>query len=396
MKKALVFYLYSNRNAGDMAICVGAIEWLKQQGYDIAMVSRFGDGEEEFISSRRYITEYFPDVAVYPGPFHFDREKSVGKQICSYAVGLIKAMMPWPDRRIAQLIEECDVVFFNGGNLLRAAGFVDYARLIALFYPIKWAKRKEKPVTCLPQSTAKTDYVGNKMLHHYLKMFDRIMIRESISLQEMMEKYPNFSFEKATDLAFLCKDSALAQKKLSRIWGKTDKKSYIALILRNTGIGDIGQISAELEEKLIDKMSSWVENHPEYCYVVVIQTKKDVAVSNKFLSLMQINNSIDISSIEVYDPLVAREIYKKAVITMSMRLHAAILSISAFTPVVGIFSEQWGLKNPGILGDYKMPCYMIEQQEQESIDDAVKKLKMTSKAHMQEKVLVLTNAMEVR
>ena len=53
MKKALVFYLYGTRNAGDMAICVGAIELLRAQGYDITMVSRFSEAEDEYQISKR-------------------------------------------------------------------------------------------------------------------------------------------------------------------------------------------------------------------------------------------------------------------------------------------------------------------------------------------------------
>ena len=49
-----------------------------------------------------------------------------------------------------------------------------------------------------------------------------------------------------------------------------------------------------------------------------------------------------------------------------MRLHAGILSLSALTPVVGLFSETWGLKNPGILGFYEMP-YLIAEQGDRSI-----------------------------
>ena len=73
MKKALVFYLYSNRNAGDMAICLGTIRFLKQQGFDITFVSRFGQRDQEYAESCRYLAQYEPDVQVVPGFFDFDR-----------------------------------------------------------------------------------------------------------------------------------------------------------------------------------------------------------------------------------------------------------------------------------------------------------------------------------
>lgn len=55
LKKALVFYLYGNRNAGDMAICMGTIEYLKQKGYDITMVSRFSEAEAEYQRSKNML-----------------------------------------------------------------------------------------------------------------------------------------------------------------------------------------------------------------------------------------------------------------------------------------------------------------------------------------------------
>ena len=41
-------------------------------------------------------------------------------------------------------------------------------------------------------------------------------------------------------------------------------------------------------------------------------------------------------------------------VTLSMRLHAAILSLRAGTPVVGMFDRDWGLKNVGVMSDYCM------------------------------------------
>ena len=71
MKKALIYYLYGTKNAGDMAICVGAVEVLKRLGYSITMVNRFSEAESEYEKSRQYIENYFPDVKVFPGPFSF-------------------------------------------------------------------------------------------------------------------------------------------------------------------------------------------------------------------------------------------------------------------------------------------------------------------------------------
>ena len=66
--------------------------------------------------------------------------------------------------------------------------------------------------------------------------------------------------------------------------------------------------------------------------------------------------------IEEHDPLVLREIYRNVDVLITMRLHAGILAMSVDTPVIGIFSNEWGLKNPGIMSDFGMP-YVIAEDE---------------------------------
>ena len=48
-----------------------------------------------------------------------------------------------------------------------------------------------------------------------------------------------------------------------------------------------------------------------------------------------------------------------------MRLPWFRVSLSAQTPVIGLFSEEWGLKNPGMMTDYEMPYVMIEKGKEE-------------------------------
>ena len=360
MKKALVYYLYGNRNAGDMAICAGTIEFLKKCGYEITMVSRFSEAEEEYWKSKDYISEYYPEVKVYPGPFSFERNFSVPKKLLSYGVSMLKVAGLIPDKRLKQLIKEADIVFFNGGNLLRGASMADYLRLFALFYPIKTAYSMKKPVYCLPQSTAKTSSLGKKILAKYLACFKTVYVREEISFKELKKFFPQIPFELATDMAFFCEDNAIAVNKYSGLQ-LPDAGKTIAVVVRNTGIGDIGELSTEKQDKLVKILLSFVEIHRDYSYLIAIQTEKDRAFSEKLNSL--INNIVPTRMIENHDPLVLREIYRHTAVLLTMRLHAGILALSAQTPVIGLFSEEWGLKNPGIMRDYDMPFVIVENVE---------------------------------
>ena len=370
MKKALIFYLYGNRNAGDMAICTGAIELLKSKGYSISMVSRFSESEEEYYRSKQYINEYYPDVKVHPGPFSFERNFSWLEKLKAYAKSFLKSIGLIRDQEIIKLINEADVVFFNGGNLLRGSCIADYLRLIALFYPIKMAYKVGKTIYCLPQSTAKISKIGKVLLGRYLKLFKKVYVREEISFNKLTELFPKIEFILSTDMAFFCKDNNYVLTKMDEVNIDLKEENNVALIFRNSGIGDIGDLDNKIAEKLNSLVKTYVKSHEDNNYVIIIQTEKDRNVSERIYN--DLKNYVNIQIIELHDPMLLREVYKKMKFTISMRLHAAILSLSALTPVYGIFSELWGLKNPGIMESYSMPYIVIENSKIkniESIDD---------------------------
>ena len=190
MKKALVYYLYGNRNAGDMAICMGTVAFLRKQGYETTMVSRFSAAEDEYHKSKKYLADYYPYVKVCPGPFSFDRSFSNIKKLTSYIKSMLKVAGIIPDRETKRLIKENDIVFFNGGNLLRGNSITDYLRLVALFYPIKIAYDMGKTIYCLPQSTAKISNFGEKMLNKYLRYFNVVYVRGKYFFQGIDYKVP--------------------------------------------------------------------------------------------------------------------------------------------------------------------------------------------------------------
>lgn len=365
MKKALVFYLYGNRNAGDMAICMGTIEYLKEKGYDITMVSRFSGAEDEYQRSKEYVAEYYPEVKVYPGPFSFERDYSKMQKLVAYGKSYLKVLGILSDEGTKALIKEADVVYFNGGNLLRASTMADYLRLVGLFYPIRFAYKLGKPVYCLPQSTAKISSFGEKMLGQYLKYFKAVYIREEMSFGELKKRYPSVPFVRGTDMAFLCKDTELAAQRYHALRIE-EKKPTVAIVVRNTGIGDIGELAQEKQGWLKDELLCFVEKNKDKQYLIIIQTEKDRQFSQEVC--LAIQRKTDAYTVECHDPLVLREIYKNVDCLITMRLHAGILALSALTPVLGLFSEEWGMKNPGIMRDYKMP-YMVIENSKSCISD---------------------------
>lgn len=357
MKKAIVFYLWGMKNAGDMAICLGTISLLQELGYEITFISRFAEGEESYIESKKYINKYYNNINIEPGVFTLNRNDSKLKILRSYFKGMAKTISPVDDKRIKKLILESDVVFLNGGNILRGNSFIDYARLMALFYPFHISQHLDKPMICLPQSTAKSSRIGLRILQNKLEKFETVFIRENISFSILDEKLNNVFLKKSTDLAFFLKDSPIVfdefNEKYETIINKKEKS--IALIFRGTTIGDLKEFNFEKKNIIAKNIVKFIEEFKnDYKIYFVIQTKKDKGFT-KYIKQM-VDTIADVTLIEEYDPYVIREIYKHMDFIVAMRLHAAILAMSTQTPVIGYFDKSWGYKNPGIMKDVGMPC----------------------------------------
>lgn len=122
------------------------------------------------------------------------------------------------------------------------------------------------------------------------------------------------------------------------------------MIVRGSGIGDIGELPAARREELLGAFFRFAIEHPELSYSVIVQTEKDRALSQALLTGLPQGSEL----VEEHDAFRLLSVYRRMDVTLSMRLHAAILSLRAGTPVVGLFDEEWGLKNIGVMSDYGM------------------------------------------
>lgn len=341
MTRALVFYLYGPENAGDLAICLGTIGFLRRRGVDVTMVSRFDAGAPDFAASCEMVHARYPEVRVLPGQFVLDRSAGRPSMLAQYAAGAAKLLLHVGDKKIRELIDQADLVLFNGGNLLRCASVTDAIRLEALFHPLHIASRLGKRIVCLPQSTATVSPKWKGYLKRKLSLFDNVFVREGSSLQKLSSLYPELAFSKSTDMAFFMDDPEDAPRQ---------SESRAAMIVRGTGIGDIGELSQGRQDELLNAFVLFAREHPHLSFTVVVQTKKDRVLSERLVKLLPARAEL----LEEHDPFRLLSIYKTMDVTLSMRLHAAILSLRVGTPVVGLFDKHWGLKNMGVMADYGM------------------------------------------
>lgn len=355
MRRALVFSLYGTQNAGDMAICLGLIPALEAAGYRITFVSRFDATQEAFRRSAAYLGRYHPNVRVEPGLFHLDRSAGRAAQLRAHAAGLVRAILPRPGARLRALLEGCDAVFFNGGNLLRGETLTDYARMVALFYPIRMARRAGKPTYCMPQSTAALSRLGRWLLGRSLAGFQQVFVRESLSYARLSSLYPGLPLRQSTDLAFFMRSmpaaQALAEARYPALFSQGPEQ--VAIVLRATGIGDLGSLPKARRDALEGALEAFVRAGRDRRYWVFVQTEKDEAASRAFCA--RLAGAADVGCVAERDPYVLRALYARMRATVSMRLHACILSLGAGTPAIGLLDAAWGPKNAGVLTDYGMP-----------------------------------------
>lgn len=356
MKKALIFYLWGRKNAGDMAISLGAASLLIENGYDVTFVSRFTMNQDDYFDSKDYIKTYFNDIKVEPGLFELDRNKSSIHMIRSYVGGIKKLISPVADKNLKMLIEDSDMILLNGGNLLRGKSIVDYARIFALFYPFKIASKYKRKMIILPQSTASSSKLGMKLLKKKLLNFNIVFIRESNSFEVLNKEIKDVNFVKTTDVAFYISDNPIALAKYKEKYTEITpvNKKNIALILRSTTIGDLGEFDNDKKESMALNIINHIKEFNEsYNIFLVVQTLKDKKFTEYIANKIEEKNRPII--IEEYDTFVLREIYKNMEFVIAMRLHAAILSMTSRTPVIGYFDREWGFKNPGIMNDVGLP-----------------------------------------
>jgi len=361
MKKAFFAYQYSMANAGDFAINIGSLDLLENYYDEITIVSKLTKDDSEFINNIDYIKKYYPNFKVIEGPFNLNRGSLI-KTFRSYIFGMIKYPYLLLMGVYKNAIQKSDIVFLNGGNILRCGSMTDYIRLHALLFPLRIAIKSNKDYVLLPQSTTSINNNGKKLLSPFLNRAKIVFARENLSYGKLKSDFPDSNIEESLDSAFFIKDRKVPKQEYEdKYRSLASMRKNICLTLRKEDLGDIGELSDVKKKRIESEIIALAEKllRDEYSLTFVIQTKKDKAFTEKIYNEFKTNNRVSI--IEEYDPLILREIYRNSLCLVGMRLHSMILAMSVGTPVVGYFDPNWGSKNPGTLGQFDMPFSYIEE-----------------------------------
>lgn len=355
MKKSLLLYSYSAKNAGDMAITIGALDYLSRKYDQCISISRYSKTQENYELSTDYINKRYSNVINQPNPFHLDRSGSALSVLKDYIIGFIKLIF-FGDNLFKETIKEVDTVYFNGGNLLRCNKIADFIRLVALLKPLKTAIRHNKKIIVLPHSTAETNLIGKWLLSSVLNNVEILYAREPLSYERFRANFPSCNVKLSTDLAFAINHHTL-----------NGKKKIIAFTTRTQTLGDIGELNdntkRQIKSSLIKCINYCIDNG--FKVKIIIQTKKDVQFTK--LIYYEFADNKDVSLIESYDVIKLIEIYSSCSLLVGMRLHSMILAMSVGTPVIGFFKKEWGLKNPGLLQAYSQKFALVDNNNNDLI-----------------------------
>ncbi|MFW6046787.1 MAG: polysaccharide pyruvyl transferase family protein [Candidatus Woesearchaeota archaeon] len=359
MRKVLLTYGYGLKNSGDMAITLGAIELLKKKYQDITILSRFDASHPEYEISKQFILKKFPEIKILPSPFKLDRNASIIKKIKNHINGGLQINGIIKNNNLEKIVKQSDLVVFNGGNLFRCNSFSDFARLLALLYPLRKAKQNSIPYIVFPQSAAKINWIGKKILKNTLRSAERVFTREDHSFHYLRKRLHLNNLEKAIDLAFFIDPE---NNKINNKVKENDELKTIAITLRGHTIGDLKEFNKERKEGIINLIENTlkdIESKYDVEFIVFIQTKKDKKISYEIFNKLKTKYKIKI--IEEYNPLALISHYKKCNLLLGMRLHSIILALNSGTPALGLFDKSWGLKNPGLMVKFNLPYNFLNE-----------------------------------
>ncbi len=361
MNKAFLAYQYGMANAGDFAINIGSLDLLDEFYDAITIVSKLTANDKEYIRNMEYLRKYYPDFDIIQGPFNLNRG-NIFTTLKSYLIGSLKYPVLLNNGKYNNAVKNSNMLFLNGGNILRCESLTDYIRLYALLFPLRLARKHNLDYILLPQSTTSINRKGIKLLEPFLNKAKIVFAREDISYKKLKTNFPNSNIVNSLDSAFFIKDRKMPGSDYEiKYHFLAVKKRNVCIALRKEDLGDIGELSDEKKQKIetaINNLANELLNN-DFSLTFVVQTKKDKDFTQKIYKQFEINSEVMI--IEEYDPLVLREIYRNSLCLFGMRLHSMILAMSVGTPVVGYFDQNWGNKNSGTLGQFGMPYVYIDQ-----------------------------------
>ncbi len=406
-KKIIVFYAWGQTNAGDHALGVGALSFLRSivPENELIIVSRYGSQENEFDISRRSINEIFPEVEVLPSPFKFNRKNKFNHfmqkvsgylvtQICQKAPGLGK--MLYGKRPAIKALLQSRLVLINGGNLFYWNKYrKTLSRLVAFSFPVYFAKKHNIKAGFLPQTVGTLEGEKGKKLGNVFNIADVRMFRDSQSVKNIETHYSlGDNYLLSPDLAYFLTTGKKEYDTLDQYGLQKDK--FVTVTLRDESLGDYGIADFEKDKQETQTLVKDIFTEPlarlnkedgmQICIVVQVEGDRDV--SKMVQKALKEEHNVDCVLMECFDPIELVGFYKYANQLIAMRLHSQIFAMVEGTPTIGVWRERLGRKIPSMMEDMGLNELALElnKTNKEELYTAAKKI-IDNRAQLKEGIL---------
>lgn len=342
---------YGCRNAGDMAINYGTMEFLQQKFPKTSptWISRYADGAPEINDAADRLSSRGYDFEFQGGPIRYNpkRQSKIKKttsligdnlRYCSDLLKLGK-INPSFETGLSKTIRNSDVLLFNGGNLIHHSPhrrFQPY--VLAILYPLAIAKRYDIPYGLLPQTMFNIEGPYEPIIISILEDAEFIWTRDDFTYQYLNDRSISTPIKQGLDIGFL------GCNRYSR--DPNQKNEHIGIVPRFTELGDTGDIDKDHRSRGEDILRKYMRNLVTRGKIVsvVVQTLSErawVDQNDEFLE----SNGIEV--FESFDQDELCSFYAQCDLLVTMRLHAGIFGLTQGTPSIGIYRNGWGPKMAG-------------------------------------------------
>lgn len=345
---------YGCRNAGDMAINYGSLDFLDQSFRDlkIEIISRYTANQTEIRETRDRLVERGYEFDLFGGPIHYNpKNQSRVEKISAlsgdslrYTSDILR-LDDIDDRfgsEMASSIQDSELLLFNGGNLIHHSphrGFLPY--VLAIMYPLVVARRNRTPYALLPQTIFNFEGPYEPVLTSVLNGAEFIWTRDDRTYEYLKQKASiSTPVHRGLDIGFVgCRQYEKSSE-------DSAKGNHIAVVPRFSELGDTGDIQntdlSSVETSLKRFIQTVVDDGDSVS--IVVQTNSEKEWVNNNMSFLQ-STGVDI--FESFDQDELCSFYAKCDLLVTMRLHAGIFGLTQGTPTIGVYREEWGPKIPG-------------------------------------------------
>lgn len=348
MKTVSLVWGYTHKNAGDLAMTLGAIDLLPENDIKLQVFSLFHEKTIEFRLSKEYLLKRYPHkkIEIIGSPFYTNKgEKNPIKIIAQYLNIIAILLNIRKVRAFRRKLLESQAILFNGGNMFRCISLRDAFRMYCVFFPIKIGLGQNIPCFILPQSSAAINKLGRKYLLSFLNKVNTIYLREKRSFNYFREDLGLENTKLNMDLAFFINKSRVDLSNFQI-------NHHVALTIRARTIGDSMPLSHDDLHYLERTLHGIIEHMSSITTVTIVV---QVPIDRDFSSKIRHQFGEKIGFLEETDPVKLLDFYSKIDLLIGMRLHSMILAMSVGTPCYGLFFREWGNKVPGILDLTDMP-----------------------------------------